>query len=81
MAEEAVEAVFDVKKNHGAVIRVQKTHFHEWDLVDIRVWTKNKAGEFKATKQGLNMRVGRLAAFMEAMRKVQEAVGEVEPLD
>ena len=44
----------EIQKNKTEVIRVQLKEYEGHKLVDLRVWYKDKDGEYKPTKKGIS---------------------------
>ena len=63
----------EIKKNATETIRVEPTTFQGKDLLDVRVWVTDPAGEEKPTKKGLCLRP---ATWRELLPAIQEALPE-----
>ena len=70
--------VFDVVKNRRETIRVQRTSFEGYDLVDIRVWVPDRYGDspdaLVATPKGIGFRAELLGEVLAALTKLAAAV-------
>ena len=56
-----------IPKNATEELRVTLTEFGGHDLCDLRVFTEYASGETGPTKRGVTLRVGQLAALIEAL--------------
>ena len=63
----------EIRKNATETIHVGPTTFQGKDLVDVRVWVADPAGEAKPTKKGLCLRP---ATWRELLPAIQAALSE-----
>ena len=76
------EIIDRFQKNALEEIRVSLTEFNNYRLVDLRTWTKNKAGELVPTKKGISVRVDLFPALLKAVERLRAALierGELDP--
>jgi hypothetical protein len=63
----------------GGVIRIQRTEYRGYPLVDVRYWARDyKSGELNPTRQGLSIR---LEQFPEFLAAINGAASELPDLD
>ena len=78
------EIIDRFQKNATDEIRVSLTEFNNYRLVDLRTWTKNKAGELVPTKKGISVRVDLFPALLRAVERLRGALierGELDPAE
>ena len=63
----------EICKNATETIRVDRAEYQGKDLLDVRVWVTDPAGEEKPTKKGLCLRP---ATWRELLPAIQEALLE-----
>lgn len=61
-----------VQKNTREEIRFTAEIFKGHDIVSIRVWYRDEAGEMRPGKQGLAFRLDLLPAVLEALGKAEK---------
>jgi hypothetical protein len=63
----------------GGVIRIQRTEYRGYPLVDVRYWARDyRSGVLNPTKQGLSIR---LEQFPEFLAAINGAASEIPDLD
>ena len=78
------EIIDRFQKNAVEEIRASLTEFNGHQLVDLRTWTENKAGEPIPTKKGISIRVDLFPDLLRAMESLRAALierGELDPED
>ena len=73
MATATTDKVTEIRKNATETICVERTEYQGKDLVDVRVWITDPAGEEKPTKKGLCLRP---VTWRELLPAIQEALPE-----
>ena len=69
-------------KNATEEVQASLTEYNGHQLVDLRTWTENKAGELVPTKKGNSVRVDLFPALLRAVERPREALikrGELDP--
>jgi len=54
LSEKGVNDLREIKKNSSEIIRVHRTNFKGYDLIDIRVFYQDAAGEWKPSPKGIS---------------------------
>ncbi len=78
------EIIDRFQKNALEEIRASLTEFNNYRLVDLRIWTENKAGDPVPTKKGISVRVDLFPALRRAVERLSEALierGELDPAE
>ncbi len=71
---DASQFIATVEKNRSEDVRIALTEYMGADLVDLRIWAAyDGAGERKATRKGVSLRIGQLPALLRALEAAQEA--------
>lgn len=66
--------IADIDKGRGEVIRVEITEFKGKNLVNIRTWYTNEAGELAPTKKGVALSKDQFEKLQVALAQVAEKV-------
>lgn len=66
--------VFEFDKNSVEKVRVSLTVYKGHELVDIRVYYKNDAGEFLPTRKGLSLSVDLFPELLAGIKKAREKI-------
>lgn len=64
-----------VEKNPGERIHISTSFFKGREYVDVRLFYKDDAGIYRATKKGLTFSLALLPEVLEALEKVAEKAG------
>jgi len=54
LTTKGVSNLREIKKNSSEIIRVHRTNFKGYDLIDIRVFYQDQAGEWKPSPKGIS---------------------------
>jgi len=59
------------RKNALEEVRAALTRYRGYHLIDLRIWTEKKTGEFVATKKGLSLKVELLPELKRAVTALE----------
>lgn len=62
-----------IQKNARDEIRITAEHFRGHNIISLRVWYRDDAGEMRPGKQGIAFRVDLLPAIVKALQVAQKA--------
>ena len=66
----------DIPKNTREVIRVQRTQFKGYELVDVRVFYQDEdAGEYRPSRKGISLKQNLLPQLINALEGLGQAPG------
>ena len=57
----------DFVKNSREAVRITPSRFQGYDLIDIRIFAKNKQGEIVATRKGVSLNVDQIPDLVECL--------------
>lgn len=63
--------VADLRKNSRENIRIRRTEFQGYQLVDMRLFALKEDGSFVATPKGVSIRLEMVDAVIEALRQAK----------
>lgn len=63
------QIVAEIRKNRRELIRISRSNFKGFDLVNIRVWAPGSHGGMVPTKAGIAIRLELLPSLLEAIAK------------
>jgi hypothetical protein len=66
--------VGEIERGETEVLRVSTEEYKGRKYVDVRIYFENDEGEWKPTKKGVTIQPDRIEAFLELLRKAQEAL-------
>ena len=67
-----------LEKNSRESLVINQSEFKGVNLVDVRVFYKDEAGDLKPTKKGVSVRLEQLDALIKALSTVSAAAREQE---
>jgi hypothetical protein len=65
-------AMKEIDKNSMEKIRIERTNYKGYDLVSLRVYYQDKAGEWKPSPKGITFKVELLEDIIEALESERE---------
>ena len=71
MAELAV-----MEKSSGQLIRVTETEYEGYDLVDVRVYFRDKQDTLRPTRKGISLRRETFGDFADMIAEAREALAD-----
>ena len=68
----------DLVKNSHEVLRLERTRFKGYDLVNVRIWFRNENDELRPSPKGVTIRLEVLPKLIAALQVVCEDAGMLE---
>jgi hypothetical protein len=65
------EVLYTLEKSETDQVRIRKTNFKTKDYIDIRIFTKNQAGEYIPTKKGVTLNIEKMKELRDALKDLQ----------